>query len=99
MLACSERDIFNEEVTYTISQLMADLNAPTQEDPGVPAHSPEVEEALKLVFIDYWASESEKDSIDTRMEGQDDGQEDPSLSSQSVELPLGQGSSRQKFKQ
>ena len=32
------------------------------------------------------------------MEEQDNGQVDPCLPSQSVELPLGQGSSRQKFK-
>ena len=37
--------------------------------------------------------------MDPGMEGQDEGQEDPSLSSQSVEPPLGQGSSRQKFEQ
>ena len=37
--------------------------------------------------------------MDTCMEGQDDRQEDPSLSSQSVEPPLGQGSLRQKFEQ
>ena len=77
---------------------MVDLNAPTQEDPGVPAHSPEVEEALKPIPIKCWASESEKDSMDTRMEGQDIRQEDPCLPSQSVEpIPLGQGCSRQKF--
>ena len=101
MLACGERDIFDEDVPqlYTVSQLMADLNTQTHEDPRVPAHSPEVEEALKLVPIEDWVSESEKGSMDTRMEGQDVRQEDPSLSSQSVELPPGQGSSSQKFKQ
>merc|ERR1711867_384543 len=72
MLACGERDIFDENVTYTVSQLMADLNTPTQEDPGVPAHSSEVEEALKPVSIECWASESEQDStMDASMEGQD----------------------------
>ena len=40
MLACGDRDIFDEEVTYTVSQLMADLKTPTQMDPGVPALSP-----------------------------------------------------------
>ena len=33
------------------------------------------------------------------MDGQDKGLEDPSLSSQSAEPPLGQGGSRQKFEQ
>ena len=28
MLACGERDIFDEDVTYTFSQLMVDLNTP-----------------------------------------------------------------------
>ena len=37
--------------------------------------------------------------MDAYMEGQDGGQEDPCLPSQSVEPPLGQGSSRQKFEQ
>ena len=79
---------------------MWDINvSPTQEDPRVPAHSPEVEEALKPVPIECWKSESEKDSMDTCMEGQNNGKEDLSLSSQSIEHPLGQGSSRQKFKQ
>ena len=62
MLACGDRDIFDEDVTYTVSQLMADLNTPTQEDPGVPPRSLEVEEALKPVPIECWTSESEQDS-------------------------------------
>ena len=96
MLACGERDIFDEGASslYSVSQLVRDLGTPTQEDPGVPAHSPEVEEALKPVPIEDWVSESVKGSIDTRMEGQDNRQQDLSLSSQSVEHPLGQGSSR-----
>ena len=74
---------------------MTAVNAPSQEDPGVPAWSPKVEEALQPVAID-WVSKSEQDSaMDPGMEGLDQGQEDPSLSSQSVEPPLGQGSSRQ----
>ena len=99
MLASGDRDIFDEEVTYTVSQLMADLNSPTREDPGVPACFPEVEEAIKQVPIEDWVYESEKGSMDAHMEGQDNRQEDLSLSSQSVEPPLGQGSSRQKFEQ
>ena len=79
---------------------MAALDTQTQEDPGVPARSPEVEEALKPVHIECWASESEqKTPMDAGMEGQDVRQEDPCLPSQSVEPPLGQGSSRQKFEQ
>ena len=70
MLTCGERDIFDEDVTYTVSQLMADLDTPTQEDPGVPARSSEVEEALKPVPIKCWASESEQDStMDTHRRG------------------------------
>ena len=36
MLACSDRDIFTE-VDRTNSRHVAAINAPTQEDPGVPA--------------------------------------------------------------
>ena len=81
MLACGERDIFDEDITYTVSELMAYLGTPTQEDTGVAAYSPEVEEALKPVPIEDWVSVSEKGSMDIRMEGQYVGQEDPSLSS------------------
>ena len=76
MLACGERDIFDEDASqlYTVSQLVADLNSPAQEDPEVSAHSPEVEEALKPVPIKCWASESEQDStMDAGMDGQDAG--------------------------
>ena len=101
MLACGERDIFDEDASqlYTVSQLVEDLNSQAQEDLKVPAHSPEVEEALKPVPIKCWASESEEDStMNADMEGQDVGQEDPCLPSQSVEpIPLGQGCSRKKF--
>ena len=49
--------------------------------------------------IEWWASESEQDSpMDPGMEGQDEGLEDPSPSSQFAEPPLGQRSSRQEFK-
>ena len=69
---------------------MADLNVSTQEDPRVPAWSPEVEEALKPVAIMCWASESEQDSaMDPKTEGQDMGLEDPSLSLHSAVPPLG----------
>ena len=95
MLACGERDIFDEGASslYSVSQLVRDLGTPTQEDPGVPAHSLEVEEALKPEGF-CWVSE-----MDAYTEGQDGRQEDPCLPSQSVEPPLGQGSSRQKFEQ
>ena len=42
MLACGDNDIFSEH-NLTNSQLVAAINVPTQEDPGVPAQSPEVE--------------------------------------------------------
>ena len=41
-LACSDNDIFAED-DITDSQLKRVINVPTQEDPGVPAQSPEVE--------------------------------------------------------
>ena len=60
ILACGDRDIYDEDAPpaslYTLSQLVADINVPTQEDPGVPARSPEVEEALKPVNIEDWVS-------------------------------------------
>ena len=66
MLAFGERDIFDEDGSqlYTVSQLVVDLGTPTQEDPGVPAHSPEVEEALKPVHTECWASK-----MDAGMDG------------------------------
>ena len=67
---------------------------------GVPAWSPEVEAALQPVAIKCRASESEKDStMDLSMEGLHEGLENPILSLQSAELPLGQGTFRQKFEQ
>ena len=43
MLACGDRDIFEEEDAsslYTASQLLRELSSsPTQEDPGAPAPS------------------------------------------------------------
>ena len=98
-LACGGRDVFEED-TLTNSQLLAAVNAPTQEDPGVPARSAEVEAALQPIHIQCWVMESEQDStLEPSMEGQEEGLEDPSLSLSSVEPPLGQGSSRQEFKQ
>ena len=61
MLACNGRDIFEED-DCTDSQLLAAVNAPTQEDPVVPARSAEVEAALQPVNIPCWVSESEQDS-------------------------------------
>ena len=79
---------------------MATVNAPTQEDPGVPARSPEVEAILQPVDIPCWAMESDPDSVmEPSMEVQEQGLEDPSLSPTPVEPPLGQGSSRQEFEQ
>ena len=48
LLACNGRDIFEED-DLTDSQLVFDVNAPTQEDPGVPARSAELEEALQPI--------------------------------------------------
>ena len=51
-LACSGRDIFClKEDNLTNSQLLVAVNTPTQEDPGVPARSAEVEAALQPVDI------------------------------------------------
>ena len=44
-LACSDNDIFTEDDIID-SQLERAVNIPTQEYPGVPAQSSEVEEAL-----------------------------------------------------
>ena len=99
MLACGDRDIFAEG-NLTDSQLVAAVNAPTHEDPRVPTQYPEVEVALHPVPIECWASKSEQESaMYPSIEGQDKGLEDPSLSLQSVEPALGQGSSRQEFEQ
>ena len=102
MLACGDRDIYDEDAPpslYTLSQLVADVNVPTQEDPEVPARSPRTEEALQPVHIGDWSSECEQNApLDAGLEEQDVGQEDPCLPSQSAEpIPLGQGCSRQKF--
>ena len=99
LLAYGDRDIFDEDASslYTVSQLLRELSSPTQEDPGAPAHSQVVVEILKDIpkpeNFDWVA---EMDAHNT--EEQDNGQMDPCLPSQSVELPQGQGSSRQKFK-
>ena len=49
-LACSGRDVFEED-SLTNSQLLAYVNAPTEEDPRVPARFAEVEAALQPVHI------------------------------------------------
>ena len=105
MLACGDRDIYDEDAPpaslYTLSQLVADVNVPTQEDPGVPPHAPEVEEALQPTNISDWSSEVDQNvPLDTGLEEQDVGQVDPCLPFQSAEpIPLGQGYARQKFEQ
>ena len=99
MLACENRDIFDEDASslYTASQLVRDLSSPTQEDPGVPARSQVVAKILKDISkpenLDWVAK---MDAHNT--EEQDNRLMDPCLPSPSVELPQGQGSSRQKFK-
>ena len=54
MLACGDRDIYDEDAPslYTLSQLVADINVPTQEDPEVPVCAPRTEEALQPTNID-----------------------------------------------
>ena len=48
MLAFGGRDLFKEDF-----QLMAAVNTPTQEDPAVPASSPEVEAIFQPLDIPY----------------------------------------------
>ena len=111
MLACGDRDIYDEDdppvipaSLYNLSQLVQDVNSsPTQEDPGVPARSPRTEEALQPVPLD-WVTESERNApLDPILEDQEQEvglQQDPCLPSLSDEpIPLGQGCSRQKFEQ
>ena len=74
------------------------LGVPNYTTVGVPACSQVVAEILRDIpkpeNFDWVA---EMDAHNT--EEQDNGQIDPCLPSQSVELPQGQGSSRQKFEQ
>ena len=97
MLACGGRDLFEEDI-LPVSQLVAAVNTPTQEDPAVPARSLEVEAILQPLDIPCWAA-MESDPCLPSMEEQEQGQEDPSLSPTPVEPPLGQGNSRQEFEQ
>ena len=77
MLAYRERDIFDEDGSqlYSVSQLVRGLGTSIQEDPRVPAHSLEVEEALKPEGF-CWVSK-----MDAYTKGQDGEQEDLCLSS------------------
>ena len=59
LLTCGNRDIFEEDDHLDASQLMEDVNAPTPEDPAVPARSAETEEALQPVPIPDWSEEIE----------------------------------------
>ena len=83
---------------------MRDINSsPTQEDPGVPAHSPRTEAALQPVLLN-WAAESELYApLPPVMENdeQDVGlQQDPCLPYLPAEPnPLDLRCSRQRFKQ
>ena len=66
MFTCRDRDIYEDDPPvpaspslYGLSQLVRDVNSsPTQEDPGVPAHSPRTEAALQPVSLD-WNAEVE----------------------------------------
>ena len=79
MFACGDRDIYDKDdppvipaSLYDLSHLVQDINSsPTQEDPGVPAHSPRTEEALNPVPLD-WVTESEQNApLDPIMEDQE----------------------------
>ena len=59
LFVCRDRGIFKDypppvpasPSLYDMSQLIRDVNSsPTQDDPGVPAHSPRTEAALQPVF-------------------------------------------------
>ena len=100
MLACGGRDIFEDDLS--VSQLVAATNAPTPVDPAVPARSAETEEALQPVPIPCWVAETEEQDsafLEPSLEVQDMGHVDPSFSPSPVEPPLGQGGSREEFKQ
>ena len=88
--------VAHASLLYTASQLVRDLSSPTQEDPGVPAHSQVVAEILRdIPKPENFNWVAKMDAHNT--EEQDNGLMDPCLPSPSVELPQGQGSSRQKF--
>ena len=59
LLACGEKDLFSQEEDLSDSQLAAYVNAPSQEDPVVPACSQEVEEALQPLPVGDWVEEVE----------------------------------------
>ena len=99
MLACSGRDIFEDDLS--VSQLVAAINTLTPVDPPVPARSSETEEALQPVPISGWVEETEEQYsafLEFSSEVQDVGNVDPSFFHSSVEPLLGQGGSREEFK-
>ena len=65
MFGCGGRDIFEQDdppapspqsSLYGMSQLIRDVNLPTQEDPeDIPPHSPETEAALQPTSLDLSA--------------------------------------------
>ena len=85
LLTCSDRDIFEEDNYLAISQLMAAVNAPTPEDPAVPARSAETEEALQPVPIPDLAEEQDSTYLELCLVEQDLGHVDPSFSPSPVE--------------
>ena len=67
LFACGDKEMFEDDPPpvpaspslYGMSQLIGDVNSsPTQEDSGVPAHSPRTEAALQPVSLD-WVTEFE----------------------------------------
>ena len=86
-----------------MSQLIADVNVPTQEDPEVPACSPRTEAALQPVSLDWNAEVEHNAPLSLVLEEvkQDLGHfQDPCLPSLPAEpIPLDLVCSGQKFKQ
>ena len=88
---------------HGMSQLISDVNIPTQEDPGVPARSPRTEAALQPVSLDWNAEVEHYAPLPPVLEEeeQDVGlNQDPCLPSLPAEpIPLDQGCSGQRFEQ
>ena len=108
LFACGDKDIFEDDPPvnpslYTLSQLVWDINSsPSQEDPGVPAHSQVVAECLKGIpkpdDFDWVVKMNAHDKHNACQEEQEQDvrlQQDPCLPSLSAEpIPLCQGCSR-----
>ena len=87
-----------------MSHLIRDVNSsPTQEDPGVRAHSPRTEAALQPVSLDWNAEVEHYAPLPPVLEEEEQDvrlNQDPCLPSPPAEpIPLDQGCSRQRFEQ